>query len=46
MNNKENPSNKSQHKKKLREKKLKDLSAKLKSNIQKRKQSKQRNLNG
>ena len=46
MNNEENPSPKSLHKQKLKEKKLKNLAAKLKSNIAKRKQSKLRNQNG
>tara|TARA_B100001013_G_C24528454_1_gene409791 strand:- start:18 stop:158 length:141 start_codon:yes stop_codon:yes gene_type:complete len=46
MNNKEKISNKSLHKQKLREKKLKDLAIKLRSNILKRKQNKLNNQNG
>jgi len=46
MNKIDNTLSKSQHKKKLREKRLKDLAAKLKSNILKRKQSKLRSKNG
>ena len=40
MDKKKNPSPKSLHKQKLREKRLKELAIRLKSNIIKRKQSK------
>ena len=46
MNKEENSTPKSLHKKKLREKKLKDLAIQLKLNIKKRKQNKLRNNNG
>ena len=43
MNNQKNPSSRTLHKQKLKEKRLKKLAARLKSNIVKRKQSKKLN---
>lgn len=42
MNNKKSPSSRSLHKQKLKEKRLKELSDRLKSNIAKRKETKKK----